>query len=62
MTASLASTFRPGWALTVLVAGALVVLIGLGTWQMQRLQWKLELIAEIEAGLVAEAGAVAGRA
>ncbi len=54
MTASLASTFRPGWALTVLVAGALVVLIGLGTWQVQRLQWKLELIAEIEAGLVAD--------
>ena len=54
MTASLASTFRPGWALTVLVAAALVVLTGLGTWQVQRLQWKLDLIADIEAGLAAE--------
>jgi surfeit locus 1 family protein len=54
MAASLASTFRPGWALTVLVGAALLVLIGLGSWQVQRLQWKLDLIAEIEAGLVAE--------
>ncbi len=54
MAASLASAFRPGWALTVLVAGALVVLVGLGTWQLQRLQWKLALIAEVEAGLAAE--------
>jgi surfeit locus 1 family protein len=35
--------------LTVLSAGALVVLIGLGVWQLQRLQWKEGLIAEIEA-------------
>jgi surfeit locus 1 family protein len=54
MTTSPASAFRPGWALTLLVAAALVVLVGLGTWQVQRLQWKLGLIAEIEAGLAAE--------
>lgn len=43
--------FRPGWPLTVLTAAGLTVLLGLGTWQIQRLQWKTALIAEIEAGL-----------
>jgi surfeit locus 1 family protein len=33
--------------LTVLSAGALVLLIGLGVWQLQRLQWKEGLITEI---------------
>jgi surfeit locus 1 family protein len=40
--------------LTVLSAAALAVLIGLGVWQLQRLQWKEGLIAEIEARTKAE--------
>jgi surfeit locus 1 family protein len=54
MTASLAQRFRPGWLLTILVACALAVLVTLGTWQVQRMAWKLDLIERIEAGLVAE--------
>lgn len=38
---------------TVASALALIVLIGLGTWQMQRLAWKNHLIAQIEARVVA---------
>lgn len=34
------------WGLS---AVALIILIGLGTWQVQRLQWKTELIATVEA-------------
>lgn len=30
------------------------ILIGLGTWQMQRLQWKQAVLAEIEARIVAD--------
>ena len=40
--------------LTVLSTAALAVLIGLGLWQLQRLQWKEGLIAEIEARVNAE--------
>lgn len=40
--------------LTVLSAAALAVLIGLGVWQLQRLQWKEGLIAEIGARVHAE--------
>jgi surfeit locus 1 family protein len=35
--------------LTALMFAALAVLIGLGVWQLQRLQWKQGLIAQIEA-------------
>jgi len=35
--------------LTAFTAAALAVLIGLGVWQLQRLQWKEGLIAQIEA-------------
>jgi surfeit locus 1 family protein len=35
--------------LTVATLGALALLIGLGVWQLERLQWKEGLIAEIEA-------------
>jgi len=38
---------------TVLSVLALAVLLGLGTWQMQRLAWKNNLIAQIEARVVA---------
>ncbi|MBV6632992.1 MAG: SURF1 family protein [Alphaproteobacteria bacterium] len=37
-------SFRPGLAMTVAVLTALPVLLGLGTWQLQRLAWKTELI------------------
>ena len=40
--------------LTVLSTAALAVLIGLGVWQLQRLQWKEGLIAQIEARVKAE--------
>ncbi len=33
---------------------ALVILCGLGTWQVQRLHWKVALIARVTAGLKAE--------
>lgn len=35
--------------LGILALGAFAVLIGLGTWQMQRLQWKEDLMARVEA-------------
>jgi surfeit locus 1 family protein len=54
MAADVAPRFRPGWLLTILVMAALVVLVGLGTWQAQRMAWKADLIARIEAGLEAE--------
>lgn len=40
--------FRPTFWPTVFTIPALLVLIGLGTWQLDRLQWKTALIAEIE--------------
>jgi len=42
------SSFRPGLPLTLATLVAMAVLIGLGTWQVQRLAWKTALIAEIE--------------
>ncbi len=36
---------------TFLALAALVVLVGLGTWQMSRKAWKEALVAQIEAGL-----------
>lgn len=35
-------------ALTAFVAVALIILLGLGTWQVQRLQWKERLLADLE--------------
>lgn len=46
--------FRPSLWLTVCAAISFVILCGLGTWQVQRLDWKLGLIAEIEAGRSAD--------
>lgn len=34
---------------TILVAGAVVVMIGLGVWQLQRARWKEGLIAQLQA-------------
>jgi surfeit locus 1 family protein len=36
---------------TLFTVPALIVLIALGTWQIERLQWKTDLIARIQAGL-----------
>lgn len=46
--------FKPGWPLTVAVSLALIVLIGLGTWQARKIGPKTRLINSIEAGLSAE--------
>lgn len=40
--------FRPGLGLTCAVLVALVCLVALGTWQLQRLQWKEALIRSAE--------------
>lgn len=49
----ISGSFRPGLLLSVLTAVALVVLIGLGTWQAQRIAPKKQLINSIEVGLAA---------
>lgn len=43
--------FRPRLWLTVFVLAALAILLALGTWQLHRLDWKTQLIAEREAAL-----------
>lgn len=40
--------FKPMLWLTVIVAICIAILISLGTWQYQRLQWKTALLAEID--------------
>lgn len=44
------------WVLTLLVVPAVALLVGLGVWQMQRLQWKAELIAEAESAAARPVG------
>lgn len=46
--------FKPMPWLTVIVAICLAILISLGTWQYQRLQWKTALLAEVDAAAKAE--------
>ena len=46
-------TFRPMPWLSVIVAIMLVILMSLGIWQYQRLQWKTELLAEVEVSVTA---------
>lgn len=41
--------FRPMPGFTVLTLIMLAILLSLGTWQYQRLQWKTDLLADIEA-------------
>ncbi len=41
-------SFRPMLGLTILTVILSVILLGLGTWQYQRLQWKRAWLAEIE--------------
>lgn len=43
---------RPWWFIGLGVL-AISLLVGLGVWQLQRLQWKTALIERVEAGLVA---------
>ena len=43
-------TFRPRLWPTLITASAVLILLGLGTWQVQRLFWKEALIAERQAG------------
>ena len=52
--------FRPFLWLTIVTLSALLVLIGLGTWQLQRLQWKNDLISSFEARSAADAIAIPG--
>ena len=40
-------TFRPYPGLTIACAALLAVLCWLGTWQLERLSWKLNLIATV---------------
>mgnify|MGYP001280661877 FL=1 len=47
--------FRPFLWLTIVTLPALLILIGLGSWQLQRLQWKNDLISRFEARLAADA-------
>ena len=50
--------FRPFLWLTVVALPALLVLVGLGTWQLGRLQWKNDLIDSFEARVAAPPVAV----
>lgn len=45
--------FRPRLIPTIAMLAALAILIGLGTWQMDRLHWKTDLLARIDAGMKA---------
>jgi surfeit locus 1 family protein len=43
--------FRPGLAATLFTVAAVAIMLGLGTWQVERLAWKNALIERIESGL-----------
>ena len=45
--------FKPFWGLTTFTVISLAILIVLGTWQYQRLQWKTALLAEVEQAVTA---------
>jgi surfeit locus 1 family protein len=45
--------FRPMPVLTVILAISVAILISLGIWQYQRLQWKTALLSEVEASVTA---------
>lgn len=46
---------RPAWLLLALTILAFLVLLGLGTWQIERLQWKEALVAARHAAVTAPA-------
>ena len=54
----LPASWRAAPWLTGCTAVALLILLALGTWQLQRLQWKQTLIADMEAGLAEEPAAL----
>jgi surfeit locus 1 family protein len=43
--------FRPGLAATLFTLIAVTIMVGLGTWQVERLAWKNALIERIESGM-----------
>ena len=43
--------FRPGLAATLFTVAAVAIMVGLGTWQVERLAWKNALIERIESGM-----------
>lgn len=47
-------SFKPMPGLTVVTLICLGILISLGTWQYQRLQWKTDLLTQIDAAAAAE--------
>lgn len=49
-----APVFRPRPLASVAALAAFIVLVGLGSWQVERLGWKNDLIARIDAGLAAD--------
>jgi len=49
----MAIRFRPFIGLTAATAVLFAVLVGLGVWQLDRLQWKLALIASVESNIQA---------
>jgi surfeit locus 1 family protein len=49
----MALQFRPYPGVTIAAVIATAILIGLGIWQLQRLQWKLALIAEVNGHMAA---------
>ena len=49
----MAQTFRPALWPTLFTIPAIITLLGLGTWQVQRMTWKNDVIARIEQRLSA---------
>ncbi len=47
MTDQLARRFRPTFWASITTVVALAILLGLGSWQLQRLSWKEQLIADV---------------
>jgi surfeit locus 1 family protein len=54
MAAPARRRFRPTLWPTVFAIPALAILIGLGTWQLQRLEWKTALLDRIDSRLASE--------
>ncbi|VAW16795.1 Cytochrome oxidase biogenesis protein Surf1, facilitates heme A insertion [hydrothermal vent metagenome] len=52
--------FRPLFWTTIVSIAAFVVLVGLGTWQLQRMAWKDDLTARVAARIVAPATPLPG--
>jgi len=46
---ALSERFRPGWGASLVTLLGVAVLVGLGVWQLQRLEWKRALLDDIAA-------------